>query len=143
LQLQAARVRSLSRDATAPIDIQTPIGIEFVIHAGSRVTPTGVSLQLINEAGTVVFDSGPPLGLVDWSAGTHRLAATIPPDLLNDGSYRVAFQFNCPSDGALELPNLLAFEVLDSGEGRDGWYGKWPGVIRPRLEWRHEAGSGD
>jgi hypothetical protein len=28
--------------------------------------------------------------------------------------------------------------VLDSSDDRHGWYGKWQGVIRPKLNWTHE-----
>lgn len=38
----------------------------------------------------------------------------------------------------LETPNALNFEIVDNREGRFGWYGKWPGIIRPKLDWSSE-----
>jgi hypothetical protein len=34
--------------------------------------------------------------------------------------------------------NLLTFEVTDTPETRSGWYGKWPGVVRPSFDWTTE-----
>jgi hypothetical protein len=34
--------------------------------------------------------------------------------------------------------NVLAFDLIDSGVGRGDWYGKWPGVVRPLLNWTTE-----
>jgi lipopolysaccharide transport system ATP-binding protein len=31
-------------------------------------------------------------------------------------------------------PEILVFEVLDC-EREGSWFGKWPGVVRPKLEW--------
>ncbi|MBV9526812.1 polysaccharide ABC transporter ATP-binding protein [Sphingomonas sp.] len=139
LELRGARVRAQGGEPSAPIDLRTPIDAEFAIHSAAAAAISGIGVQLINDEGTIVFDVGPPQGLADWSAGTHRLAVTIPGGLLNDGSYRLALHLYRDGEMVLDLPNLLAFEVLDTGEDRDGWYGKWHGVIRPRLDWRHEV----
>ena len=34
--------------------------------------------------------------------------------------------------------DVLVFEVSDTSEGRGTWYGKWPGAVRPKLEWETE-----
>jgi hypothetical protein len=31
------------------------------------------------------------------------------------------------------------FHLLDSADLRSGWYGKWDGVIRPRLRWERSV----
>jgi lipopolysaccharide transport system ATP-binding protein len=38
----------------------------------------------------------------------------------------------------LSIPDLLTFEILDNPHGRFGWYGKWEGAVRPRLNWTSE-----
>ena len=35
--------------------------------------------------------------------------------------------------------DFLFFTVRDSAELRDGWFGKWPGAVRPRLRWVSEV----
>jgi len=36
---------------------------------------------------------------------------------------------------AYEMPRLISCELLDSVNGRHGWFGHWPGVFRPRFPW--------
>jgi lipopolysaccharide transport system ATP-binding protein len=35
-------------------------------------------------------------------------------------------------------PEVLVFEVLDTVR-EENWFGKWPGVVRPKLEWVAET----
>ena len=39
------------------------------------------------------------------------------------------------------LEDVLAFEVIDD-QPREGWQGKWQGVVRPKLQWRTELLKG-
>jgi lipopolysaccharide transport system ATP-binding protein len=68
----------------------------------------------------------------------------IPGDFLNAGSYYVNLHIvKDTSIGVLFHKNVVAFEVVDS-ESVGNWYGKSPGVVRPKLRWHSEAtGSGD
>jgi hypothetical protein len=38
---------------------------------------------------------------------------------------------------------VLVFDVRDTTEGRDAWYGKWVGAIRPVLEWQTARMDGE
>jgi lipopolysaccharide transport system ATP-binding protein len=54
---------------------------------------------------------------------------------LNDGIYSVTIQVVTETSTTAYLhPDILVFEVHDSVRVGN-WFGKWPGVIRPRLEW--------
>ena len=33
------------------------------------------------------------------------------------------------------MPDALTFDVRDTVMDRGGWLGKWPGIVRPRLQW--------
>lgn len=138
VELTNAVVRSASGSVSDPIDIRTEIAVEFGLHAADVSPATTVAFQLLNEEGAVVFDTGPEDGPIDWPPGGHRFRAVIPPDLLNDGTYRISFQLYRDGELALQLPNLLGFDVLDRSDDRHGWYGEWQGLIRPRLNWTHE-----
>jgi lipopolysaccharide transport system ATP-binding protein len=59
----------------------------------------------------------------------------VPADLLNDGRHRVAVTILRDHVPILRQEDALVFDLRDSGEDRLGWYGKWPGAIRPRLRW--------
>jgi lipopolysaccharide transport system ATP-binding protein len=141
VKLRRATARSAYGSASDPVDVRTPVAVEFELQSDGPSPATTVAFQLTNEEGALVFDAGPREGPVDWSPGLHRFRALIPADLLNDGSYRITFQLYQAGELALHLPNLLALEVLDTSDDRHGWYGKWEGVIRPRLHWDHEVGG--
>ena len=138
VRLQSAVVRRAGGTLSDPIDVTTAIDVEFVFFVDAAVTATTASFQLINDHGILVFDSGPDEGPVEWSRGRHRLRATVPGNLLNAGSYRAGVLLYRDGDTELQMPELLAFDVLDAPENRHGWYGTWPGVIRPGLPWVHE-----
>jgi lipopolysaccharide transport system ATP-binding protein len=36
------------------------------------------------------------------------------------------------------LEDALVFHVRDATERRGNWHGKWPGVVRPDLNWTTE-----
>jgi lipopolysaccharide transport system ATP-binding protein len=56
---------------------------------------------------------------------------------LNDGLHRVALTVIRNRIAVIDEPDALIFHVNDdSVDERGGWYGKWPGAIRPRLTWQ-------
>jgi lipopolysaccharide transport system ATP-binding protein len=63
----------------------------------------------------------------------------VPGDLMNDGTYRVTLELRDRGEVLLSMPDLLTFDILDNPDGRFGWYGKWEGAVRPRLNWTSEA----
>jgi hypothetical protein len=75
--------------------------------------------------------------------GLVRVRGVIPGDLLNDGTHSVEVFF---SERQIEelcrVPNLLAFEVQDSGDLRGSWFEHWPGVVRPNVQWIRESVAG-
>ena len=71
-----------------------------------------------------------------FSKGVFRSTCSIPADLLNDGVYRVSVLFVEDTSVVISGQNdLLEFEVHDGHSERGKWYGKWPGVTCPRLQW--------
>jgi lipopolysaccharide transport system ATP-binding protein len=56
--------------------------------------------------------------------------------LLNSGRYWVKLLMVKDSGTVVfRYEDILAFEVQETGS-RDGWFGKWPGAVRPELDWR-------
>jgi lipopolysaccharide transport system ATP-binding protein len=135
--LRRAVVRPAAGQLSDPIDVSSPIAVEFEFVVNQPTAEVTAGFQLINDQGIVVFDTGPDEGPVEWRKGLHRLSATVPGDLLNSGSYRAALMLYRDGEVDLQMPDLLGFDVLDSPDNRHGWYGTWPGVIRPRIAWMH------
>jgi lipopolysaccharide transport system ATP-binding protein len=94
---------------------------------------------------------GSPL-LEDWSAddprwrgqkipkGLIKTTCTIPPRLLNEGTFRMRMMF---FDGDTVKPiydfdDLVFFDVIDTADRAVGWNGKFLGPVRPKLGWTTE-----
>jgi len=116
------------------ITVRTPLAldIEYSVLKG------GLQLALIasvyNEEGVMVFSTD--TRLTRFAEGTYKSTCQIPGDLLNAGMYSVTVTFARDEAFALfDVNDAIAFEVEDSTYGRGTWYDRWPGVVRPVLQW--------
>ncbi|GAK50580.1 ABC transporter related [Candidatus Moduliflexus flocculans] len=120
----------------ARITVETPIKIQLEFWNFLQNALLSVSLHLFTLENTYVFDSPSPQK--QCPTGLMRAACHIPRDLLNDGVYRVEIMIlQNTSVRVFFHENLATFEVHDV-ERAIQWYGKWSGVIRPKLSWTLE-----
>lgn len=142
VRLRRACVRPEHGSHYDPITVRTPFVMEFEYWNLVANSCLNLSLHLYNEQGITVLGTGPvrePL----WQGhpfpvGLFRSECRVPGDLLNDGTYRL--QLLVVKDQGYVIyshDDILTFEVQDT-EKRTGWSGKWPGVVRPNLEWKTE-----
>jgi lipopolysaccharide transport system ATP-binding protein len=141
VRLRSVRV-ILPAENTDPITVHTEFRIEFMYWNYMPGSVLNVSMILNNLEEACIFSS-----ISDFEArpaGLIRHTVEIPGDFLNAGSYYVNLHIvKDTSIGVLFHKNVVAFEVVDS-ESVGNWYGKSPGVVRPKLRWHSEAtGSGD
>ena len=135
VRLHRASVQPLLQDNVGSITVRTPLLIEFEVwnlKAGMRFN---CGFNLFNEYGVHVFSTG-TVDFESYPAGLIGLSCEIPGDLLNKGVHRIEF-FVMLSETEIPLvcPDLLAFEVADSLILRGGYYGEWPGAVRPKISW--------
>jgi lipopolysaccharide transport system ATP-binding protein len=130
------------KDGDDTLTISTPLIMEFEylnLNEGARLN---LSVDVINEHGLTVFNTVPYTD-AEWHGkpfpcGVFRSAIAIPAFLLNDGSYRVRVMVVYDQAHIhYVIDDVLALEVTDD-QPREGWQGKWQGVVRPRLQWRTE-----
>lgn len=150
---EKVRVRSMSArpadgSPAEAMSIQTPLLLETEYWNGVPNSRLGLSLHVTNEQGTLVFASM-PIDAREWEAkpvGLFRSVCHIPGGLLNDGVHRVRLlMVRDENEVIFDLEDAIVFEVMDSGERRGNWHGRWPGVVRPDLRWETkyvEAGNG-
>lgn len=141
IRLHRVCVRPENRSPSDPITVRTPFVMEFEYWNLQPDVHLNLSMYLINEQGIRVFNSGSGFES-EWHdrpfpAGLFRSACHVPGDLLNDGIHRVAlFVVKDKSVHIFRQEDVMVFEVRDSMEVRGGgWYGKWTGVVRPKLTW--------
>jgi lipopolysaccharide transport system ATP-binding protein len=126
----------------AGITVHTPFAVEveyWDMRGDLQLVPT---LNVYTERGILVFSAGPPYGGAGARAtapgARHREVCHVPGDLLNDGVHRIELIIMQGSELVYQDSDFLFFTVRDSAELRDGWFGKWPGAVRPRLRWVSE-----
>ncbi len=119
-------VASINTDQTWP-DMETAPGNKAIrLHKA----------QIRAEAAT---PDSPITTRKPFPEGLFKSTFQIPGDLLNDGWHKIDVMFvEDVQTSAYVKENVLAFDVIDSGVGRGDWYGKWPGVVRPLLNWSTE-----
>jgi lipopolysaccharide transport system ATP-binding protein len=140
-RILSARVRPLVAGEDVQISVETPLSLEFEFWNYLPGALLNFTAHLFTADGTCVF-AAPSAGR-RRPAGPFGVAVQIPADLLNDGTYSVAIQVIQDSASTLYYhPDVLTFTVQDSERG-GSWFGKWPGVVRPKLEWvSRSAGEG-
>ncbi len=135
-----AQVRVMSvvlRPQTAandPIATSTPIDIECEFLCETVGLELNVAINVFDQQGTCAFASDSPTTMS--TGGRIRSVCTIPGNLLNDGVYRVDLMLvRDASQQVAAVEQALQFEVVDS-QRTGNWFGKWPGIVRPRLDWQ-------
>ncbi|HEX3127386.1 MAG TPA: ABC transporter ATP-binding protein [Thermoanaerobaculia bacterium] len=138
----------LCRTAVRPdeITVRTPLVLEFDVWNGDPAAHVTVSMAVYNGQDLLLFDVCPPLDPL-WRehpspAGLLRTRCHIPGDLLNDGLHRVSLIVLRDHRPVIREPEALVFTVQDTTDERDGWYGHWPGAIRPAFRWETLACPG-
>jgi lipopolysaccharide transport system ATP-binding protein len=118
--------------------------LEFEYWNSDPASYISTSFSLFNEQGVLLFAIATPFDS-NWRrkpcpTGLLSSGCQIPGDFLNDGLHRVSLIVLRNHVPVIEEPEALLFHIEDgSMDERDGWYGKWPGVIRPRLDWKTEV----
>jgi lipopolysaccharide transport system ATP-binding protein len=122
------------------ITVHTPLSIEFTYWNYVPGAVLNVSMILNNLEEVCVLNSGS--GHAPRPAGLIRHTVSMPGDFLNAGSYYINVMIvKDASVGILLHNNAVAFEVVE-GEVVGNWYGRGPGVVRPKLRWETETIDG-
>jgi lipopolysaccharide transport system ATP-binding protein len=139
VRIRRATVRPETGSASDPIDVRTPVVIEFEYWNLRPDALLNLSLHVYNAQGVLVFNALPYLEKV-WQGrpfprGLYRDSCHIPGDLLNDGTYRIELLVVDSNRVIHKEDEILVFEVRDDPYSRDGWFGAWEGAVRPQVAW--------
>lgn len=121
----------------------TPLVIEVQYWSLKPDTKLSLSMAVYNQEEICVFSSNSASEQTwenkSYPSGLFRTQCHIPGNMLNDGGYRVSLLVIKDSATVVHREDdALVFDIQDNVEDRNGWYGKWAGVIRPRLYWSTE-----
>ena len=143
IRLHSVRIRQTGADSAQPITVHSPLILEFEYWNLTPDAYLNLSIHVTAEDGYPIFNTGSGYER-NWHGkpfpvGLFRSAFHIPGDFLNDGIHRVLLMVvKDQSEVIYQEEDVLVFEVSDTSEGRGTWYGKWPGAVRPKLEWETE-----
>ena len=118
--------------------------MEFeVLESGLPITP---NFMLCTTDGACVFSARDTDS--QWlgrprHAGTYQTIATIPANLLSEGTHVVSVSLSTmsPLQVHCTAADAVAFEVIENTESvtaRGDFAGSIPGAVRPLLNWRNE-----
>jgi lipopolysaccharide transport system ATP-binding protein len=136
VKIRYAGLGPLALRESDQISVESAIEIEFEFWIYEPGMILNFTMHLLTIEGTYVFAASSEVK--PRQRGSLRETIKIPANFLNDGIYTVTIQVVQDMSTNLYIhPDVLVFEVLDSVR-QGNWYGKWPGVIRPKLEWVSE-----
>ncbi len=135
IYLKEAKVLAGSRQAEA-IRVNDTFELAFCVSSNRRAN-IALTPHYLGPSGETLFAA--PSSAIALKPGDTWYICRIPGDLLNDGIYSVRLLVVEEGPQVLQIVNdALVFEVHDL-QREGAWLGKWPGVIRPKFDWRFES----
>jgi lipopolysaccharide transport system ATP-binding protein len=143
-RLQSLRVLGPENRVTDVPDIRQPITLEVEYEVKQPRPRVAATLQCFNDEGTMLFQSS-EFNCPDWprkstDPGKVRTRCQIPGNFLAEGRVFVTValvSYNPDRLHAMDRDSV-SFQVVDASDGDAvrGIYGrKWPGLVRPMLDW--------
>ena len=116
-------------DRSEELEIHT----EFELLANQ--VPTNLSMVLLANTGEIILNSYSQVPVPVLNSGIYSASCKIPGGLLNDGSYKISMLFVKDTVQVMyTLDEVLHFELVDTEIRGTGWHGKFPGFVRPKLD---------
>jgi len=120
-----------TKNLTDEITVDTPFRIKFQFWAMTELMLNlSMHVKLIN--GETVFATVSPI--VHIKEGLSTFICEIPDNFLNDGIYSIQMMIVRDSKAIFILNDAVIFEINDVAR-IGNWWGKWPGVVRPKFHW--------
>jgi lipopolysaccharide transport system ATP-binding protein len=114
------------------IDVRTSFKIQIEFWNMMEDAQLNISLHLNSLTGECIFNIGTNSQV--FEKGIITAECEIPGNYLNDGSYSISFMVvKDTSTLVYNFEEALIFEIGDYREGTS-WYGKWPGYVRPKID---------
>jgi lipopolysaccharide transport system ATP-binding protein len=143
VRLRSIRVCDPLGKTTEVLEVDKPIGIEFVYEVLQQGKVLCPNLHFYNQEGVMQFVAADTHS--DWHRasrpqGKYTTVAWLPRDLLAEGTVIVGFGMSTPSPFVehfieRDLVSFQTIESMDGGGVRGDYGGVFPGFVRPRLEW--------
>jgi lipopolysaccharide transport system ATP-binding protein len=147
VRLHRVRVRPQDGCLSDPLTVQKPFLAEIEYWNLVPATHLHITLHLYTQEGVIAFTTGSRSECV-WRdrrmpPGLFRSVCFFPGDLLNSGRHRFTVLIvKDTSSLVYQHESAVSLDIFDLKEREGAWYGKEPGVVRPKLKWTTEYVSG-
>lgn len=131
---EVARLQHVSispENSQEVIDVTTPLAFKCQFVSNITDAPVAVSMHLFSAGGECIFNVG--TAGVQGKKGVVEATCHIPGNFLNDGLYTISVMLVSNNKAVIKCPEVLSFEVVDVRDNIT-WFGKWPGAVRPNLD---------
>jgi lipopolysaccharide transport system ATP-binding protein len=143
-RLRAVRIRSADGRGIEQASLAEPLSleVEYQVHEPDLVL--NLSLSVYTQDGVCAFVTTNVTDAQFYArphpTGWYRSRGTIPANYLNEGRYTVRVQLTERARRSLAVvEDAVSIDVVDLGDQRGGYFGAWPGVVRPLLSWNTEV----
>jgi lipopolysaccharide transport system ATP-binding protein len=134
VKLLSVKITTNTQDGLITID--NPIDIEFIFRNYQEMSEINLSFVLWTLSGDCVFNTASDVKNI--GRGIYKSICSIPANLLNSNIYSIEFMIIKDRSYAIyKQKDIISFEVFD-GKRVEGWYGKWVGAVRPKLNFTLE-----
>ncbi|GGB90758.1 ABC transporter ATP-binding protein [Dyadobacter sediminis] len=131
VRIKSFRLIPEYQDDLHHIDVRTPVSFEFEFWNLIEEANLNLSMHLYTFTGECIFNVGTQSE--SFAKGLVSGKCELPGNFLNDGSYVVSMMIVKDTSTVLyNMEEALVFDIEDYRENVT-WYGKWPGYIRPQL----------
>lgn len=132
VKLLSARLLSGDIQNNNNLTVESEIELEFTFQNLVSNGLINISLHLYTSDDVLVFAA--PSNKFSLSEGLLKFNCILPKNLLNALRYKIDIVYVNHGKPVYVFNDVLQFEINDI-ERKGGWYGKWPGVMRPQLKW--------
>lgn len=132
IRVKSIKLVSQSDEPDAPIDVRTPLAIQFQLWLMQDDLRLLTGIHLFSYSGECILDVMSPFN--EYKKGLIEGECIIPGNFLNDGSYYISLiAYSDKWDELYYHQECLTFEVEDHREKNMHFSGKWMGAVRPKL----------
>lgn len=135
LRLRRVAITPLGGDPSEPITIGEPFVFEVEYWNGVPSADLDITWLVHNAEGLLLFDVGSWEKRSLRDVGFYKERCVVPADLMNNGPIYLTLEVHEGEELVHQFTRVMGCELLDSGNGRHGWFEAWHGAIRPRLDW--------
>jgi lipopolysaccharide transport system ATP-binding protein len=145
VRLNSVRVLNENGELAETLDIRSPAFVEVSYWNLKQLQRPTVTVRFVNEDGLDLFASNDSVNREWWNStrptGLVRTRCRIPGNFLAEGRIFISVAVCSYDPFVLHVSedDAVTFQVEDrtDGDGARGVYpGRWPGVVRPMLDWQ-------